>query len=87
MPPKKHIFVQKQRVMKKIIKKAAPAPRRDKRLTCLVNEKENEIIDNYLQRYNIRNKSTWMRETILWFIYTRAETDYPTLFSDHEMRR
>ena len=73
--------------MKKIIKRAATTKKRDKRLTCLVNEKENEIIDNYLQRYNIRNKSTWMRETILWFIYTRTEADYPTLFSDHEMRR
>ena len=61
--------------------------KRTKRLTCLVNDNENRIIDNYLTKYNIKNKSTWMRETILWFIYTRIEADYPTLFSDHEMRR
>ena len=35
----------------------------------------------------IIKRAAWMRETILWFIYTRTEADYPTLFSDHEMRR
>ncbi len=74
--------------MKKPTDKAATShARRRKRLTCLVNERENEIIDNYLKRCKIKNKSTWLRETILWFIYTRNVADGPTLFSDHEMRR
>lgn len=61
--------------------------KRQKRLTCLVSDREEEIINNYLAKYGIKNKSTWMRETILWFIYQKTEIDYPTLFNDHEMRR
>lgn len=61
--------------------------KRQKRLTCLVSEREEEIINNYLAKYNIKNKSTWIRETILWFIYQKTEIDYPSLFNDHEMRR
>lgn len=61
--------------------------KRQTRLTCLVSEREEEIINNYLAKYNIKNKSTWIRETILWFIYQKTEIDYPSLFNDHEMRR
>lgn len=61
--------------------------KREKRITCLVSEREDEIIENYLIKNKIKNKSTWMRETLLWFIYQQTEYNYPTLFNDHEMRR
>lgn len=61
--------------------------RRRKRITCLVSDREDEIINNYLERFNIKNKSTWVRETILHFVYENTENNYPTLFNDHEMRR
>ena len=60
---------------------------RTKRIVCLVSDEEDRIIDDYLKRYKIDNKSSWMRETILAFIYKNIDEDYPTLFNEHEMRR
>ena len=54
---------------------------------CLVSEEEMKIIDDYLKKYRIGNKSNWMRETLLSFIYKNLDEDYPTLFGEHDMRR
>ena len=45
------------------------------------------FIENYLKKYKIKNKSNWMRETLLAFIYKNLDEDYPTLFNEHDMRR
>lgn len=60
---------------------------RHARLTCLVSDDEMRIIDGYLRKYSIENKSRWMRETLLAFIHRNLESDYPTLFNEHDMRR
>lgn len=60
---------------------------RHTRLTCLVSDDEMRIIDSYLQKYGIENKSRWMRETLLAFIHQNLDQDYPTLFNEHDMRR
>lgn len=60
---------------------------RHQRLVCLMSEEEMRIVDRYLQNYKISNKSRWMREVILSFIYRNMEEDYPTLFCEHDMRR
>ena len=60
---------------------------RHARLTCLVSDDEMRIIDGYLSKYGIENKSRWMRETLLAFIHRNLESDYPTLFNEHDMRR
>ena len=60
---------------------------RHARLTCLVSDDEMRIIDSYLQKYGIENKSRWMRETLLAFIHRNLDHDYPTLFNEHDMRR
>ena len=57
------------------------------RLTCLVSDDEMAIIDSYLRKYKIGNKSRWMRETLLAFIHQNLDQDYPTLFNEHDMRR
>lgn len=57
------------------------------RLTCLVSDDEMRIVDGYLRKYGIENKSRWMRETLLAFIHRNLENDYPTLFNEHDMRR
>ena len=62
-------------------------PVRHSRVVCLVSDEEMKIIDDYLKKYRISNKSNWMRETLLSFIYKSLETDYPTLFEEHDMRR
>ena len=60
---------------------------RHARRTCLVSDDEMRIIDGYLQKYGIENKSRWMRETLLAFIHRNLDHDYPTLFNEHDMRR
>ncbi|MCC8188190.1 MAG: hypothetical protein LIP08_11985 [Bacteroides sp.] len=61
--------------------------RREQRLTCLMSEEELQIVDRYLEKYNITNRSRWLRETVLSFIHKKMEEDYPTLFGEHDMRR
>ncbi|MBR3883156.1 MAG: hypothetical protein IKJ31_00130 [Bacteroidaceae bacterium] len=78
------------RTKKKIAPKATTArqqAKRNTRIVSLVSEEENKIIDDYLKKYRINNKSNWIRETLLAFIYKNLDEDYPTLFGEHEMRR
>ena len=72
---------------KKCIKSASESPRRQQRMVCLMSDEEQQIVDRYLEKYKITNKSRWLRETVLLFIYKYMEEDYPTLFGEHDMRR
>lgn len=60
---------------------------RKQRMVCLMSEEEVQIVDRYLEKYQITNKARWLRETILSFIHQNMEEDYPTLFKEHDMRR
>lgn len=73
--------------MKKIEKQKTNDVTRHARLVCLVSDEEMRIIDSYLRKYKIENKSRWMRETLLAFIHQNLDQDYPTLFNEHDMRR
>lgn len=76
------------RKRRKIAKKRiVDEPKRHLRMVCLLSEEEQRIIDRYLEKYRITNKSRWFRETILMFIYKNMDEDYPTLFGEHDMRR
>ena len=66
---------------------ARTQPVRHSRNVSLVSDEEMKIIDDYLKKYRIGNKSNWMRETLLSFIYKNLDEDYPTLFGEHDMRR
>ncbi|MCQ2066478.1 MAG: hypothetical protein MJY65_02320 [Bacteroidaceae bacterium] len=60
---------------------------RNHRLVCLMNDEEMEFMERYLRKYRITNKSRWMRETLVGFMYQNLGKDYPTLFDEQEMRR
>ena len=53
---------------------------RVERYSFLVNPDEKQMIENYLRKYKIRNRSRWMRETLITFIIKNLDQDYPTLF-------
>lgn len=72
---------------KKRVKVSSVEPRRHARMVCLMSEEEQQIVDRYLEKYKITNKSRWLRETVLMFVYKNMEEDYPTLFGEHDMRR
>lgn len=61
-------------------------PRR-RRMVCLMSDEEVQIVERYLEQYQIKNKARWLRETVLTFIRQNMEDDYPTLFKEHDMRR
>ncbi|MDR0814362.1 MAG: ribbon-helix-helix domain-containing protein [Bacteroidales bacterium] len=48
--------------------------------TILFNNKEIKAIDEYCKKYGIRNRSKFIRETVISTVIEKFETDYPTLF-------
>lgn len=61
--------------------------KRNRRLVCHISDEENAFIERYLRKYKISNKSRWVRETLMTFIYQNLSKDYPTLFDEQDMRR
>jgi hypothetical protein len=74
-----------KKAKKKVLRKEKVV--RTERLTTLFSDEEKQILDSYLRKYHIVNRSRWMRETLLSFILRSLEQDYPTLFDEHDMRR
>ena len=72
---------------KKSLKMHVETTKRERRMSILMSDDEQMIVDRYLEKYKITNKSRWLRETILMFIHKNMEEDYPTLFGEHDMRR
>lgn len=72
---------------KKSLKMHVETTKRERRMSILMSDDEQMIVDRYLDKYKITNKSRWLRETILMFIHKNMEEDYPTLFGEHDMRR
>ena len=72
---------------KKCVKATLDEPKRTQRMTCLLSDDEQLIVDRYVEKDKISNKSRWFRETILMFIHKNMDEDYPTLFGEHDMRR
>ena len=60
---------------------------RTKAAAFMLSDEENEMVQFYLRKYKITNRSRWFRETILNHILKSMEKDYPTLFDENEMRR
>ncbi|WP_321519963.1 hypothetical protein [uncultured Bacteroides sp.] len=72
---------------RKRIKIPANLPKRQQHIACTLSDEEMQIVERYLNKYKIENKSRWFRETILQFVYKNMQEDYPTLFGEHDMRR
>ena len=53
---------------------------RQNRLTVMLNDSEMRALDNYCERYNIRNRSNFVRTTLMKSILRRFDADSPTLF-------
>ena len=60
---------------------------RTKKAEFMLTEDEYQLIDFYLRKYKITNRSRWFRETVLNYIFKNMDQDYPTLFTENEMRR
>ncbi len=53
---------------------------RTHRVTILLNDSEYKALNTYLSKYDIKNRSQMIRETLLMNILQRFDADNPTLF-------
>jgi len=49
-------------------------------MSLLFNNRELKAIEAYCDKYKIKNRSKFMRETILTKILMKFDEDYPSLF-------
>jgi hypothetical protein len=58
--------------------------RRTKRLSLMLNNREMRALGIYCNRYRVKNKSEFLRETIMKAILKRFEDEHPTLWEESE---
>ena len=58
--------------------------KRNNRLSLMLNSRELRALSIYCNRYRVRNKSEFMRSTIMKAILKRFEDEHPTLWEESE---
>jgi hypothetical protein len=59
--------------------------KRTNRLSLMLNKREMRALGIYCNRYRIKNKSEFLRETIMKAILKRFEEEHPTLWEESEL--
>jgi len=55
------------------------APRTNK-VTILLNDAEQRVLDTYCEKYHVTNRSKLIRETLVRAVLKQLDLDNPTLF-------
>jgi hypothetical protein len=58
--------------------------RRTNRLSVMLNKREMRALGIYCSRYRVKNKSEFLRETVMRAILKRFEEEHPTLWEEPE---
>jgi len=58
--------------------------RRTNRLTLMLNHRELKALGIYCNRYRVKNKSEFLRETVMKAILKRFDDEYPSLWEEIE---
>ncbi len=53
---------------------------REFRISIMLNESEQRILDRFCQQYSVANRSRLIRETLMRAILKKMDNDQPTLF-------
>ena len=53
---------------------------RNHRVTVMLNDSEMRVLQRYLDRYDVSNRSRLIREALMRNILARFDNDSPTLF-------
>ena len=61
--------------------------KRTHKITLLLNDKESEAVEAYCKKYRIKNRSKFVRETVMRSVMNRFLEDYPTLFEKQDLDR
>ena len=67
-------------------KKKEPSLRREIPQTIRFNSRELSAINQYCEKFKVRNKAKFMREAIISEILRKFDENYPTLWDDDQMR-
>ena len=59
--------------------------RRINRLSLMLNNREMRALGIYCNRYRVKNKSEFLRETIMKAILKRFEEEHPTLWEENDL--
>lgn len=58
--------------------------RRTNRLSIMLNNGEMKALGIYCNRYRVKNKSEFLRETVMKAILKKFEDEHPTLWEENE---
>jgi hypothetical protein len=58
--------------------------RRINKLSLMLNNREMRALSIYCNRYRVKNKSEFLRETIMKAILKRFEDEHPTLWEESD---
>lgn len=58
---------------------------RDRRISITLNEKEFRVMERFFKECNIKNKSKFLRDTLIRIAWKKLEDNAPCLFSEEEM--
>ena len=58
--------------------------KRNNRLSLMLNKREIRALGIYCDRYRVKNKSEFLRETIMRAILKRFDDEHPTLWEEPE---
>ncbi|MDP4223021.1 MAG: hypothetical protein Q8868_06885 [Bacteroidota bacterium] len=58
--------------------------KRNNRLSLMLNERESRALGIYCDRFRVRNKSEFLRDTIMKAILKRFDSEHPTLWEESE---
>jgi len=58
--------------------------KRTNRVTVMLNDREMRALTIYCSRYRVKNKSEFLRETLVKSIIKRFEEEHPTLWEDFD---
>ena len=63
-----------------------PNLKREITQTIRFNSREQSAINQYCEKFKIRNRAKFMREAIITEILRRFDENYPTLWDDGQLR-
>jgi hypothetical protein len=58
--------------------------KRNNRITLMLNNREMRAFAIYCNRFRVKNRSEFLRETVMKSILKRFEDEHPTLWEDNE---
>ena len=61
-------------------RRTSPKEARQHRVSIMLNDSEMRALDRYCEKYNVRNRSRFVRETLMRNVLKQFEKDSPTLF-------